>query len=191
MASDLQCGAIEKPFGESPPLSWKTGRRDFSNINGLLILKSTLENAWSSASQKTIQTEVIYLYLLKDSWEQIVFPPNSLDCTTFQGFKNWSSAWNAKYYIFALRLCSVSQKNTFPGKHQGSVWYSACCFSPFFECGSDSINIENKYIVLHFFSVLVNLCSHIEQSSSGRNRLFFFFFCFAFLVKIQETSHCR
>jgi len=72
--------------------------------DGLPILTNTLENSCSSASQKTIQTEMICLCSLKDLWEQ-VFSPNNLDCTTFQGFKNWSSASNAEYYVFALWLC--------------------------------------------------------------------------------------
>lgn len=159
MGPDLQYGDIEKPSGESPPLSWKTGRRDFSDINGLPIVKSTLENSLSSESQKPIQTEVIYLYSLKDPWEQ-TFSPNSLDCTTFQGFKNWSSASNAKYYIFSLRLCRVFlRKMLFLGsiKVASDTQLDVLPLSLSVVLTALMLKIN---ILSYFVSILVSLCSH-------------------------------
>lgn len=142
------------------------------------MLKSTLENSWSSVSQKTLQTDVIYVFLLEDPWEQ-VFSPNSLDWTTFQGFRI-EPLVQMLNTSFLLPVCTeFYQENAFPGKQQDSVWYSAGWFSSFKECGFNNTDIENTFIFLPFVSVLVSLCSHTEQTSrKGKDYSFFLLFFF-------------
>lgn len=185
LVPDLQYGVTEK----LSTAELKTGRRDFFDINGLLILKNTLENSWSSASQKTLQIEMIYVFLLKDPWEQ-VFSPNNLDWTTFQGFRIEPLSSNAKSYIFAPKLYRVFlRKMLFLGSSKIVSDTQLDVFSL-----SKSVVLTTLTLKIHLFSYPLFLsllaCAATQSKLAGKEDSSFSFFFPPLLVKIQEMSNC-